>query len=240
MTRNVILVSGLILAAAVAAGSSYCSAGSAEARAQARPTDRYFVTVFAYEDGHNNALKTHTFATFVRVPAEANSLVGASRSDVDVRTISWLPAKFGETLKLGIFATKGKNYSLGETLEFARRLKTEVRHWGPYEIDAAMYGDAMKQIARLDSGEVKYKIYNSAQNTLIKTKTKDVSHCIDAVGDVVGALHSGTARGFATGELLMKHFEKHLISPQPIDGLYDLVLQAPEADAALVGRTVQN
>jgi len=240
MTRNVILVSGLVLAAAVAAGSSYCSAGSAEARAEALPTDRYFVTVFAYEDGQNNALKTHTFATFVRVPATARSLAGASPTDVDVHTISWLPAKFGETLKLGIFATKGKNYSLGETLEFARRLKTEVRHWGPYEIDAAMYADALKQIARLNSGDVKYKIYNSAQNTLIKTKTKDVSHCIDAVGDVAGALRSGTARGFATGALLVKHFEKHLVSPQPVHGLYDLVLKSPEAGTELVGQTARN
>lgn len=167
---------------------------------------RYFAVVFSYQDAENHVLKSHTFATFVKVPGGAGD--ANQPADWNSVTISWLPAKFAETLKLSFFPTAGRNYTLAETLGFAERLGARVRHWGPIEIDRELYDAAERQAERLASGQVRYKLYDSSKQGVLGGKS-NVLHCIDAVGNIAGPLQSGTARGFAAGERVVEHFRSH-------------------------------
>jgi len=171
---------------------------------------RYFAIVYSYQDGENHVMKSHTFAQFVRVIGD-----DPARARVETHTISWLPARFAESLRLSVIAVKGKNFSLDDTFRFAERLGTTVKRWDPIEIDAATYQAAVNQIAKLQSGAVKYKMYNSSPDSVIAQSTEGVSHCIHAVGDVVGRINTGINRGFDAGEIIHQHFLAQAKGPAP-------------------------
>ena len=228
MFRSTLLVALLVLVPAFVGDRAECKGLAPDSRAsisqRTSTPDRYFVVVFSYQDADNHVLKSHTFATFVKVSHLDDAAGNAKQARFESRTISWLPAKFAETLRLSFFPTVGKNFTLGETLKFAEQLDVQVKHWGPLEIDADLYEHAVRRSEQLSSGDVRYQVYDSS-----KPRTKraaNVVHCIDAVAETAGKLTLGTVRGFAAGEQVVEHFRSHVKSAETPAWLYDAVVLA--------------
>jgi hypothetical protein len=229
MTR---IITSVALTLSIATGSyfvnhpKHCSGESIPA--SSTPTSpstapRYYAIVYSYQDAENHVMKSHTFAQFIKVAGD-----DPATARLETRTISWLPARFAESLRLSVVAVRGKNFPLDETLKFARQLGTSVKHFDPVEIDAATYDRAIAQIQRLESGAVRYKMYNSAPDAVVSQSTGGVSHCIHAVGDVCGRIPTGIARGFEAGQIIHDHFAKHGKSSAAPAWLSDLAARTPE------------
>ena len=74
-----------------------------------------------------------------------------------------------------LLAEPGKNHTLEETFAIARGQEARVSMWGPYEIGAEWYTKAAGQVARLENGEVRYRVLDSiGLNTT-------VAHCVRAI-----------------------------------------------------------
>jgi hypothetical protein len=204
---------------------NFCSGGSISNRSvavsQTEASPRYFAIIYSYQDAENHVMKSHTFGQFVKVIGDEPA---AAR--VETHTISWLPARFAESLRLSVVGVKGKNFSLEDTLRFAERLGTTVKHWEPVEIDAATYQAALKQIAKLESGAVKYKMYNSSPDSVVAQSTEGVSHCIHAVGDVVGRVNTGINRGFDAGEIIHQLFARNAKNSAAPEWVYQVAARA--------------
>jgi hypothetical protein len=140
------------------------------APAAARAGDAYFVTVFgAQRPLIKLPRRTHSFAAFFRVcPGQR----------VEAFTISWLPAS-GEMRPLALAPEPGRNFTLNETLAFCAANRMEVAAWGPYQIDPCLWDAALRQKARLESGQVLYKAldFGSPDGT--------VSNCVHALEHAV-------------------------------------------------------
>lgn len=175
---------------------------------------RYFAVIFGYQGTPNRAVDSHTFAAF---------LTGEDleRGDVyDPATISWLP-RTGVVRPLR--KEPGRNFSLSETIDIARRNRYEVRAFGPYEITADLYRRALRQIRFLESGAVEYKMIPGplAGNAI---------NCIMAVSQIGGSLKTGAEWGFDASALVTQHLSPWMIRyPYPnydvaeLMGLHELV-----------------
>ncbi len=173
-----------------------------------RPSDRYFVVVFSYQDADNHVLKSHTFATFAKASNfDLRSKTTGRRASKPVR-ISWLPAKFADTLRLSFFPTAGKNFTLGETLKFAEQLDVQVRHGARWRSTPTCTDKAVRRSEQLASGDVRYQVYDSSKprtkaggerRTLHRRRRRTGRHA-----------YVGTVRGFAAGEQIVEHFRPHV------------------------------
>jgi hypothetical protein len=138
----------------------------------ARAGDSYFVVVFGSQRTPNNPNCSHSWATFVRVSGARPC------PQAEAHTISWLP----ETMTVrtwALLAECGRNFDLHTTLRYVLANDERVSMWGPYQIDADLYGRALKQIALLESGEVKYKAIDTGRHS------DRVSNCIHAISSIV-------------------------------------------------------
>lgn len=231
MFRSTLLIAFFVLVPALVGDQAACKGlaprDPVSLSQRTSSSDRYFVVVFSYQDADNHVQKSHTFATFVKASNLDASAEDARQAHFETRTISWLPAKFADTLRLSFFPTAGRNFTLGETLKFAERLDVQVRHWGPLEIDADLYRQAVRRSEQLASGDVRYQVYDSS-----KPRTKraaNVAHCIDAVAEPAGTLTLGTVRGFAAGEQVVEHFRPHVKQTETPAWLFDAVMRAADA-----------
>jgi hypothetical protein len=128
--------------------------------------DRCFVVVFGAVAQPMRPKLSHSWATFVRMPAAGGS--------PEITTISWLPAK-GEITPLSLSPEPGYNYSLDETFAGVLSQGQKVWAWGPYEIQPALYIRAMCHKLRLDCGEVQYKMVHWFRNSAC------VNNCVHAL-----------------------------------------------------------
>jgi hypothetical protein len=160
----------------------------------------FFAIFWAYQDGVNHAVKSHSFASFYRVEQ------GKKTERID---ISWLPIG-GEPSLLEIAA--GKNFSLEETLQIARRIGSPVTRFGPYPASAALWKKAGAQGKRLRSGRVRYKMLDRAMRP-------EAVNCLHALTDIAGFLETGTLRGRSGTQEAVRHFWAHglLSSVVPVD-----------------------
>jgi hypothetical protein len=149
---------------------------------------QYYVTIYAYQTRPNKAKYSHVFATFT--------------TGDEQHTISWLPKH--EKVDLMEAVTEGKNFSLEETLAIGKRNKAVVYQMGPYEIEKELYDKGLEQIARLESGKIKYK----AVDALHRNKA---CNCIHAVADTVGDLNHGATWGLPASKKVRKLFSRYFI-----------------------------
>ena len=236
--RQVLFAVGLVAAAAVAgrAQSPQSVAPQSSAPQSAAPLvvaptipaaqTRYYAIVFAYQNATARPQKTHTWATFVKLQLADEP---GARPVVEQHTISWLPADFARTMRLGWFTKCGKNHSLQETLGFAARQCLPVCHWGPYEIDECLYNRALSQIAFLNSGCVAYKLLEPLRRRRAYTHQAGALHCTHAVTDLAGFVVTGTTRGYEAGRVVAGLFSDHIRRRAP-DWLLDMVVQARVPD----------
>jgi hypothetical protein len=134
------------------------------------PAERYYVTLFGGQGDFLRPRTAHTWATFVRTAATP-----AGEQVVSVDTISWLPATLN-VRPWALRAETGVNLTLEQSLEFmAGRPRSRVAAFGPYEITADRYQQALAQKTLLESGAIKYHSLG------LFGRRSDVMHCIDGV-----------------------------------------------------------
>src|SRR5687767_253582 len=100
----------------------------------ARAEEKYYMAVFASQGTPNLPRFAHTFAVFIKADAEQSG----KDNKLETHCISWLP----ETLDvepLRVKPERGKNLSLRETLEWARKNRFRVTMWGPFQIKKELY-----------------------------------------------------------------------------------------------------
>ncbi len=165
---------------------SLLAALSAGSKVQAESLrGRYFVVVWGYEGASIDPRETHVFASFYRGDDLA-------QGGPHPATISWSPASGIVPL---VAAERGRNYSLGETLAIARKRGFRVRAFGPYEISAKTYSQALARIRLLNSGAVAYAMINGRAGTM---------NCIEAAGSIGGPISTGVSYGFPASEAVAR------------------------------------
>jgi hypothetical protein len=134
------------------------------------PCERYYVTLFGGQGDLLRPRTAHTWATFVRT---ASTPTGERVVGED--TISWLPATLN-VRPWALLSESGVNLTLQETFAFmGSHRRQRVTVWGPYEITAGRYAQAMAQKALLESGAIRYHSLG------LFGRLPDVLHCIDGV-----------------------------------------------------------
>jgi hypothetical protein len=172
-----------------------------------RADEWYFVAVFSAQRMPNVPRYSHSFATFVRVVRDQTQ---PNRYWMEAHTISWLP----ETLNIRsarLRPERGRNLDLETTLAFVEALGDRVSLWGPYQIRKELYDRALAQIARLESGVIRYKAVDALY------RTSDASNCIHALSDVVDDQRRLRITSPGFGEVasyyVTRRFEPWLIYP---------------------------
>jgi hypothetical protein len=144
--------------------------------APARAGDRYYVIIFGSQSTPKLPRYTHTWATFIRACDDDGDV---SRSPLQVDTISWFAVDM-EVRPFRLRAEPGRNFDLETTLHAVFATRQRVSEWGPYEITPKFYEEAMRQKARLESGQVKYK----AIDPTFGPRAQYISNCIHAITDL--------------------------------------------------------
>lgn len=156
----------------------------------------YFLVVWGYQGPDNDVVDSHTFVSFYKGDDLAKGVVHPA-------TISWLPAT-GVVAPFG--SAPGHNFTLGQTLEMACHSGRQVKSWGPYEIEPALYQRALKRVRLLRSGRVQYSMIDTAS---------DAMNCIDAAGDITPApFDSGIAWGFVASQVVVRHLSPYFIKSE--------------------------
>lgn len=134
--------------------------------------ERYYVTLFGGQGDLFRPRTAHTWATFVRTV-----VTSAGETIVSEDTISWLPATLN-VRPWALRAETGANLTLQRTFDFMGsqpQWRQRVAVWGPYEITADRYAQAMAQKTLLESGAIRYHSLG------LFGRKADVMHCIDGV-----------------------------------------------------------
>jgi hypothetical protein len=189
----------------VAAAAAFAS--SAQASEGAALRGHYFLVVWGLQGPDNDVVDSHTFASFYNGNDLANGVIKPA-------TISWLPAT-GVVQPFG--SERGHNFTLAQTLRMACRLGRNVRSWGPYQIEPALYQRALRRIRLLKSGRIKYSMIDTQAGTL---------NCIDAAGDLTPVpLDSGIAWGFLASDEVVRHLSPYFErSGATVDALAELLV----------------
>jgi hypothetical protein len=130
---------------------------------------RYFFILYGGQASPFRPRTAHTWATFVKVTPTVAGAVS-----VEAHTISWLPAD-GDVEVFRIRSVPGRNFSLDETFALSHAENVRMSCWGPYEIDALRYDRAVRQVARLESGQVRYRVFDSFG------RNHRICHCVHGV-----------------------------------------------------------
>jgi hypothetical protein len=138
----------------------------------------FYVLIFASQRTPNEPDYSHTFATFVRAtwPGEESC---PQTAHLEAHTISWLP----RTMRVRVVALHpecGHNFALDMTIRHSLETRDHVSLWGPYQTCPELYQLALRQIARLESGQVSYKAMDLGYSP------ERVCNCIHAVEMVTG------------------------------------------------------
>jgi hypothetical protein len=133
--------------------------------------ERCYLWIFSSQSEPKLPRYTHTWATFARV-IDCN---GQRR--IEAFTLSWMPA----TLNIRTFALRsepGVNLDIQTTLRFVQSEGERISVWGPYAISPVLYGRAVEQKWRLETGHVRYRTIDPL------IRNTDISDCIHAVSDI--------------------------------------------------------
>jgi hypothetical protein len=145
--------------------------------APAQAGEACYVLMFGAQQIPNRPNYSHSFATFVRVTWPGNGPC-PGRFTIEAHTISWLPRNL-VIRTLALLPECGYNFDLDTTLRYVLSNDERVSMWGPYQIHPDLYCRALRQIARLESGQLKYKADDTGW------PARRVSNCIHALSEVV-------------------------------------------------------
>jgi hypothetical protein len=184
------------------------ASGTSRAREPAlEPEVAYYMTIFSAQAvGSRGPSRTHSFATFVKAFGTGEPAKGFP---IEVHTISWMPRSL-EIVVLRGDPEPGTNLDLQSSLRWAESKKSRVSMWGPYQIDEELFKRAVKQEARLNSGQVLYKANDR------RFRPGSASNCIHAISDLDldnGILNTGLGRGDSASSQVAEHLERWMINP---------------------------
>jgi hypothetical protein len=174
---------------------------------QSALTGRYYLVVWGLQGPDNDVVDSHTFVSFYRGDDLDKGIVKPA-------TISWLPA----TGVVQVFGSeKGHNFTVAQTLKMACRSGRQVKSWGPYEIEPALYRRALKRIRLLNSGRVQYSMIDASPGTM---------NCIDAAGDLIPQpIDTGIAWGFVASDAVVRHLSPYFKrGGSPVEALADVLI----------------
>lgn len=166
----------------------------------------YYVTVFGAQREALTPSQTHSFATFSRAVGSGPC---AENYRLDSFTISWLPRTL-ECCPYRLLPEPGVNLDLGRTLQWAAGNGLRVSAWGPYRIDKELYDRACRQFARLQSGEVEYKMLDAG---FCSCRASNCSHAVSAVAEGPRRHLVSPGCGETAGFYLARRFCPWLVEP---------------------------
>jgi hypothetical protein len=187
--------------------------------------NRYYMIVLSAQAEPNIVRKSHTFAVFAQVSGQSGTTAAPS---IQAQCISWMPR--GLNIRpLLVDPVPGVNLDLMSTIRWANSVQARIELWGPYPIEKELYEKAVKRAQQLESGSLQYICLDR------HFRTRDACNCIHAVSDLddnQSLLETGTAHGFAAGEMVLDHFRKYVLpNKKPADWLLDrLDLRLPEVE----------
>lgn len=146
--------------------------------APARAGEDFYLLMFSAQRTPNDPDYSHSWASFVRVTWPGNGPCPGNPT-LEVHTISWLPANLAVRI-LAIVPERGRNFDLNTTIRFHLDQQARVSMWGPYRIEPDLYCRALKQIALLESGEVKYK---TSDGLNFSDRVSNCCHALSALAD---------------------------------------------------------
>ncbi len=168
--------------------------------------EKHYMVVFSWQAAPARARNAHTFATFVNVADDVGSDDGPR---IESHTISWLPRSLSIVV-IRRFAEEGVNLDLQGSLDFAKKNNARITAWGPFEVQKELYERALRQIDRLNSGEIAYKA--------IDRRFRDMAlNCMHAVADIDtdnGILSLGSAYGEEASARVAQHLRRWMIDPK--------------------------
>src|SRR5581483_681827 len=134
--------------------------------------ERYYLIVFGAQQNPPNPNYSHSFAIFAKATPTC-----AGGYALQSHLISWMSQDL--QVRVGrLYRVPGANLDLEATFAWLYGTGQRVSMWGPFEIEQELYGRSLKQLAHLESGEVRYK----AVDTLTPART--TSNCIHALTDI--------------------------------------------------------
>ena len=143
-----------------------------------RAGEDFYMLMFAAQRVPNDPDFSHTFATFVRVTWPGNGPCPRNPA-VEAHTISWMPANLN-VRTFALLAERGRNFDLDTTIRFELDNRSRVSMWGPYRVEQDLFCRALKQIALLDSGDVKYK---TSDGLHFSDRVCNCNHAVSAIAD---------------------------------------------------------
>jgi hypothetical protein len=170
--------------------------------------EAYFMVVFGSDQPDDRGRRVHTWATFIRACGEGPHMETYA---LEWRTISWWPRRPGAAVH-GLLPVSGVNLDLECTLQRVLSQRARVCQWGPFRVEEELDERARRQIARLESGAVRYHEKDSASPPL------RVSNSIHAVSDLAegyGRLKvEGSTGGEMTSRRIVGVLRPWIINPQ--------------------------
>jgi hypothetical protein len=151
----------------------------------APPGERYYCLVFSAQSIPKLPRYTHTWVTVVR----ATPHEGGSPPELDVQTISWMPA----TLHIEPFdfcVEPGVNLDLDATLRVMQTQGMCVSLWGPFQMRLGVWRKFLMQKRFVESGRLAYQAFDVVGEA---AWTGTGSNCIHAVTDADPAFGPGPA-----------------------------------------------
>ena len=167
----------------------------------------YYLLVFGSQRPRPCPRYSHTFATFVRATGRGPC---AETYELECHTISWLP-EGGHVRPAALMPERGRNFDLGTTLQWATGTGQQIALWGPYQIDAELYGQGLRQAALLESGTVCYKAIDSGY---LSDHVTNCIHAVSAVADGHGRLLLIPGFGEVASYWISLRFRPWLIEPR--------------------------
>lgn len=165
--------------------------------------DAHYVLVFAHQDTpvgvRPDPRKSHSFACWIRV---------ADGQIAEEFNISWTGV-YGVRFLKG--AQPGRNLSLEQTLERARRRGVCVSMWGPFLVCPNAFDRARRQYERLEWGErtggVQYNVLDAVSRSFDR---RPAINCIHVLSDLTGQrLRTGGKYGVTASELIVESYHKY-------------------------------
>jgi hypothetical protein len=188
--------------------ATFLLVGSAE---PVRAGESFYVMIFGSQSHPKQLRFTHTWATFIRAVGEGPD---PSTYYVEYRTISWLPA----TLDVRVLAAHpepGVNLDLYASIDTVLADRERITMWGPFVATKLIYDRAAAQVARLESGTVRYRAIDGSQDLTID----DCIHAVADIDPVFGRNHYPLVR---IGKPASRYIAKQIKTRTPFDeDLYD-------------------
>jgi hypothetical protein len=140
-----------------------------------RANEAYYLILFGAQREPPHPKYAHTWATYVRAHGEGDDPRSYALA---IRNNSWLPAN----LNIQVWRPcpqQGANLDLKSTLDFVMAEGSLISEWGPHQIPPEIYWRGIREIERLESGEILYRAIDGL------SRRSNIKNCFHSISDVL-------------------------------------------------------